>query len=439
MRFIRWLVLVALCLTDAGAAETALPEPLTLEAALAAVDVNHPLVAEAEADRQAAQARRDMARAADDLAIDLSLQARRVEPDADSPYPDHDDSRAVLTLDKTLYDFGRTRAGIDAGERLLQARRIALQDRLQQLRLRIMRRYFDVILADLEAARANEAMSISFVRADNARDRLKLGEISDIDALALENTYQRDLLARERAEDRQRQTRALLALALNRPEALPEDLEMPALPGLKKPLPAFEALLKAVYRNNLTLRALEQERQSLTARIQASRADNRPNLYLRLQAAEYRRRTGLRDPLTTMLGIDLPLYRGGRTNAQVATEASALTRLQAVIRRHRYSLRQSLLEQWQAVQTLQRQLHQAEVQRDFRDLDLDRARARYDLEIDTNLGDAMTLQTAAKKFMAQTRFDLAMARERLAYLTQNPALSALKPAERIERNQEETP
>ena len=84
-----------------GGDKTPLPAPLTLEAALSSVDESHPVIALARARYQAALAQRDIRAAADDSALRLSLQARRVEPDPDSPYQDYDDSRALLTLDKT--------------------------------------------------------------------------------------------------------------------------------------------------------------------------------------------------------------------------------------------------------------------------------------------------------------------------------------------------
>ncbi len=415
-------------LADEVDARPGLPDPLTLEAALSAIDPDHPLIATARAEESAAAAQRARAAAGDDMRLDLALEARRVEPYADSLYQDHDDSHAFVRLRKTLYDFGRTRQGVAAGEKLRRAREILVRHSEQQLRLDIMRRFFDVLLADLEAARANEAMSIAFVRLDNARKRFKLGELSDIEVLRLQTRYQSDLLERTRAEDRQRQTRAKLALALNRPEDLPSELETPELPGLKNPLPDYDVILKALYRNNLTLAALQLEHQSVVAAVEAAKARGRPDLYVQLQADAWRREIGLRRPFSAVLGLDVPLYRGDRTNAAVAEEKAALVRLDAEIRQTRFRLRQQLLEVWQSIETLQKQLHQARVQRDFRDLDLDRSRARYELEMDANLGDAMSLQSAARKFEAKTRFDLALARERLAQLVQNPAYSALQPS-----------
>ncbi|HBS25535.1 MAG TPA: hypothetical protein DD827_00140 [Gammaproteobacteria bacterium] len=84
-----------------------------------------------------------------------------------------------------------------------------------------------------------------------------------------------------------------------------------------------------------------------------------------------------------------------------------------------------------------RQLEQAKIQKEFRDLNLDRSRARYELEMATNFGDAMTQQSAARLFSARTEYQLALAREQLAELTQNLAYSALAPKLAPKLKQEE--
>ncbi len=421
------VVLLAVCSSLFAAELPALPEPLTLSFALSAVDENHPLIAEAAAQRDLAEANLSGAKAKDDASLDLSLQARRVNPVDHSLRLDTDDSRANLTLRKTLYDFGRTGHSISAGEVLLEARTTAVALTRQRQRQQIMRRYFDVMLSDLDAARANEAMSIAFVRFDNAKEQLDLGEISDIDALQLQNTYQEVLMQRNRAQDSQRQTRAQLALAMNRPDDLVDTIEPPELPGNTNPLPDYDELLKEMQQNNLTLRAAALERESRQESRKSAKAEGHPEIFLQLEAAEYQRDFRSREPLKAILGLDVPLYRGARTRSDVARASAEIAQLDAQTRRTQYLLRQELLELWQSVATLMRQLEQAKIQNEFRDLDLDRSRARYELELATNFGDAMTQQSAARLFSARTEYQLALAREQLAELTQNPAYSALAP------------
>ncbi len=443
---LRASVLAALLHTPAFAASEPppppepLPEPLTLPIALEAANLQHPAIARAAANARLANAQHEAARAIDDARLDLSLQARRIDLPADSTL-DENDSRAILSLQKTLYDFGRTGHASKATELVANAKNDLTLLAQQRQRLNIMRRYFDVILADLESARATEAMSISYVRFDNAKERHALGEITDIDLLALENTYQKDLREKNLADNRQRLSRAQLALALNRPEQLPSDLEAPDLPGLTTPLPEMEVLLEQARTHNLTLKALKNELESGLEKQAAARAERYPNLYVELQAAEYQQEFGSRSPFTAILGVDIPLYQGGRIDALQGTALAKTQQTKAALIEADYRLSEQILTLWQSIQQLTSQLDQADIQAEYRELYLDRSRAHYELEINTDLGDAMVAQSAARLFEAQTRFDLALARERLALLTQEPRYSALNPGDTppTDKNTEATP
>lgn len=402
-----------------------LPKPLTLKAALSTATDNHPDIASQDAELSLAQANLANARSQDDASLDLSLQGRHIDPAETAFNQDSNDSRAKLVFYKTLYDFGRSSQSANAGEALVASRERLLQLAKIRKRKEIMQRYFDVLLADLQFTVDSEANSIHFVRFDNAQERHELGEISDVDLLELENTYQQQRLKRQRSEDQQRQTRARLALAINHPDRLSAELETPVLPGNKNPLPEYQQLLKEARNNNLTLRSVSAELSAFQSRRKAARSERLPQFYLQLEAAEYERDIGSRDPFTAILGLDVPLYQGGRSNALVAQTEAGIGALKARHRAADFQLRQEILETWQNIQTLLMQNEQAEVLGDYRDLYLDRSRARYELETRTDLGDAMTEQSVAHLFSARTHFDLAIARETLVELTGNPAYSSL--------------
>lgn len=417
------------CLASArlSAEPAPLPEPLSLPAALAAIPADHPDLLAARAERDAAAAALTRARAGDDLNVDLDLQARRIRPAHSSPDLRHDDSRAVLRASKTLYDFGRTRQATAAGKADLAAGEAHLQRARQRLRRTVMARFFDVLLADLAAAREEEAMSVAYVRFDRARDRAEAGELSEVDLLALEDRYQQARLRRERAVARQRQTRARLALALGRPNQLPDELLPPDLPGLERPLPDFDALREQALIHSPELAALRAALAAGQARRAAARAERRPTLYLQVDAAHYAREFGARDPLTAILGLNVPLWQGGRVDGAVQAADAELTRLRARLGAARQQLEQDLLAAWQDIETLQLQRQSAALRADYRDLYLDRSRAQYELEIRTDLGDAMVQQSAARVYQAETDYHLALAWERLVELTGDPAWSALNP------------
>ena len=99
------------------AAVGSLPEPLTLEHALTLADETHPDLTASRAALEGAEARRLRAGATDDFEASLTLDARWVEPPELTTYPDeNNDSRAILSVSKRLYDFGRTSNAVEAAD-----------------------------------------------------------------------------------------------------------------------------------------------------------------------------------------------------------------------------------------------------------------------------------------------------------------------------------
>lgn len=414
------LALCALSPAMSGAEQPALEQPLSLEYALSLPLQTHPTLNRSRAALALAQAQQQQSDADNALSVTLSLDARYVEPPEQSTLGlagEHNDSRAALLVNKRLYDFGRNQHNRAAAAATVRSARLSYQDLRARQRLEIMRRFFDVILADLAFASDNEAMSTDYVALDRARERNTLGQVSDIDVLELQDRYQSTRLRRYAAQTRQRSTRALLAQTLGRPTDLPSALLNPALPGNDAALPEYEVLLDQALAHNPQRQALQQAWDAARQQIEASRAQARPVLNSYLEANAYQQDVGSRDPFRAGLILDIPLYTGGRTQAQIARAQAAIDEARARLGEFDYQLSQEILETWQAIQTLHAQREQANVRLDYRDLYLDRSRARYELDIKSDLGDAMAEQSAAQLFARQTEFALALSWAQLAVLT----------------------
>jgi outer membrane protein TolC len=419
----RALIATALCLASGAMAEARLPQPLALTDALAFADDEHPAVAQGRADILRGEAERLAADSANDLAVGLRLNPRWVEPNDVVADQSHNDSQVILRLSKPLYDFGRSSQALAAADTALRSREEQYLNLMARQRLEIMRRYFEVLLADLAYTRDNEAMAVAFVTLDRARNRNELGQVSDIDLLALEDHFQETRLRRMASLQETRSARNRLAMALNRPDEVPANLTRPSLPGNDRPVPELEELYALAEAGNRRLASLRLEAEAGSKRLAARRAERRPTLSLEAEAAHYERVLGSRDPLAAGLVLDIPLYNGRRVDASLAREQANLYDTQARIRQHELDLRQAVLETWLEIQRLNTQREQARVKADYRDLYLDRSRALYELEVQTDLGDAMTEQSDAMLFTAHTEFELALAWERLALLTGQPVFS----------------
>ncbi len=401
----------------AGAAATALPEPLSLREALRLAGENHPLLSASRADVEALQAGAARAYARDDIDIGARLEARFIEPSDVAADQSRNDSRAELFARKQLYDFGRTDALEAAAQTRVDGGRLRFTAELAQYRIRVMQAFFDVLVADLTFARDNEAMAVAFVAADRLRERNQLGQVSDARVLEQQNAYQSLRMQRVRAQARQRSSRARLAQLLNRPDDLPATLTPPALKENDQALPEYEDLVKAALANNPRVLSLKADLEAARLRMKAERAGARPVLSGSLSTAAGNRDISSRNPLEAELRLDIPLYRGARVDAEVASARADMHRLEAELKQLELDLRQDLLDVWLDIQTNLAQRQQVQVGTDYRALDFDRAQALYELQVKTDFGTALVGQSRAALLAAQTEYALALDWARLSALS----------------------
>jgi len=381
-----------------------LPQPLTLEQALAFSQAdNHPQTEAQLAAREAADAEREAAGAETGLDVRLLADGRYVEPSTNDRGGSTNDSRVQLVISKPLYDFGQTQARVAAADALVDSAALTLESVYRQRRLAIMRAFFEVLLADLDYAAANESMAIEYVRLDRLRDRNSLGQASDVELAQQQVRYEKGRTARYQAESRQRLTRGTLAEALNRPGELSAELVPPVLKGLDREIPTLDELVKLALDDNPALAGLRARAESDRNRIQAARAAGRPVLTGELEAADYAREFATRDRYRASLLLDVPLYTGGRDDARQAKALAGLHATEASIAQKESELREFLRNAVERLTLLKVEREGASAEQRFRDIDLDRARAEYEHEFAADLGNAMADYSAAK--LRRTRAD----------------------------------
>jgi hypothetical protein len=114
--------------------------------------------------------------------------------------------------------------------------RFTLLSQTNAKQLSIIRRFFDVLLADIHYAARNEQLAVDFIKLDRARERHQLGETSPIDIAELEASYQQTRLIRTAALKAQQLTRQALAIVLGTPDSPPVELRSPALSETFQPI-----------------------------------------------------------------------------------------------------------------------------------------------------------------------------------------------------------
>lgn len=411
-----------------------LPEPLTLKYALSLAEASHPDLSL----QQSAQARTEaeLLGAESDTAVSVSIEGRARWIQPPDVAPDNsvtDDHKISLFLRKPLYDFGQSSSRYEAALQANAGAEQRYQAALLQRRVAIMRAYFDVLLADMEYARDNEALATAYIAFDRLRTRQELGQASDIAVAELDSAYQQARLQLNLSETRQRATRAWLANVLGRPGMLPSELRTPILDYHLRPLPEYEKLLKQAMATSPLLKALQAELTATQQRLEASRASGRPRLDAELEASDYSRELGSSDHWRAGINLSVPLYTGGRVDALAAQQQAEIYRIQATLEQARYDLRQQVLEQWLELQTLKLRRERANSESDFRELYLDQSRANYEMEFKSDLGDAMVRLSEAQLELAKNNFDYAIAWEQLAALVGGPidlAAAESSPAEK---------
>jgi outer membrane protein TolC len=420
------LVFLAVGGLAAGGVQAA-EKALTLEAALAAADAPHPQLQSAQAQLDLALADQQIASSSKDATLTLEGALRRGQTTLNPPSW-LDDNSARLVLRKPLLDFGREQGFVEAARQEVNAQRLALLEARDARRIDIMARYFDVLLADAQAAADNEYTAAYYVSWDDAKKRFELGELNSRDLTQLEARYQDQREKRNRSQTLQRTSRQKLSNAINQPGHLPNLLDMPRLPQNNLALPEYEDLLPLAMQHNRKLLALQSRLNGVASRTDAIRASRAPTVDMELSASDYSRDTVTRDRYSGGLVLNWPIYQGERVDGKLARESAERIRIEAQAEQFRRDLAESLLDTWLEIDWLKNTARPAaKVQINYRDQALERARAEYEMEMKTNLGTAMADTQAASLRSQQVEFRLALAIARLEALLGQPIAEIIQP------------
>ena len=399
-------------LTSTHAAEQkseSLPEPLTLDLALNLIDQQHPDLRFANAGVQVSSSKLQQALSNNDLTVNLKANARWIEPSALASNQSNEDHRISLIVNKILYDFGRNSSQIDAASQQVLSQGLQYLNVRQLQHINVMKSYFDVVLADLQFYRYNEEMAVSYIRFDRTQIRAKLGQNTEVDVAKKNMEYQRIRRLRTHSENQQRVTRALLAQALNNPNNLPTTVTKPEIDAVTRKLPDIDSLQKTVKENNPELRSLRAKVVVAKNNIQFAHAGDNPILTGGLEAFGYTRETGASDKWRAQVTLDVPLWAGDRVDAAVANAKAKAYKIEAQVAQQEFIIQQQVLELVLGLRTLKTKYDEDLAGMDFAELSLDRNRALYELEVQSDLGYSMVNFSEAERKVVETGFNIALA------------------------------
>ncbi len=407
------LITIACCLQFSSvAAEQVqpLPEPLSLQQAMQlAQDMQHHQLLQAQAELGFAEQRQQAAESATGFRAQLELEAAYVEPSPVAPDQTHNDSYATLRLIKPLYDFSGSFEKADAASIEQEALQQNIETIIYQRKIDIARQFFEVILSDLKYAWDNEAMAIAYVRFDADKDRHALSQLSELEYLQAENRYLDSMHQRSLSETRQRHTRTVLAEVLNRPGQLPSSLVRPSLEQLKQAPPEFSELLEQVLQANPHIRLAEQQLKAAEQRLEASSRQLYPRLDAEVSVSEYSRELGSSDEWRAELRMVVPLYENSYMKSEVSKARAEWLQQSATLQRIKSDVRARALQLWQTIELLSKRQKQLETTMYLREIELDKNRALYEMEVKTDLGNAMVAISEVRYRQAKNEFELALA------------------------------
>ena len=437
MKTLAWsqtTLILALCSGAAPCAQP-LPEPLTLEVALrSAENPEHYELIEIEQRQQALSAELGIASGNQDFRIDLTGRIREVglnDIAEEEGEDDGGDNAASLILSKPLYDFGLQ----DTREGRLRLQMEALQQQklllIERRRLEILEKYFAVLNADNQFLAENEAMAIGFIRYDNAVQDQELGAAAEVDVLRLQTEYEMTRRKRHLAEQRQRLTRSILAEAMGYPGQLSSTLELPAIDSSRKLPEDIDALVAQALQFSLEARVAQSNTRAAHAAIQIAESIGGPSLDLELEVSTYERETRTRDDWRAGLYLEIPLYSGS-SRARIQQASAHYQRALAQQQQLQSQLRVEVLKLWQHLRQLQLEIEGRNIEWEYRDRELDRSRAEYELEYKTDLGDSMVQYSRINAERLQALYEYELAYQRLVALVGEDYLAQSAPPQQME-------
>ncbi|GAB6069968.1 hypothetical protein JCM30760_10650 [Thiomicrorhabdus hydrogeniphila] len=333
---------------------------------------------------------------------------------------DEDFNLLALHVGKVIYDFDRSDSQLESDKFLLGQQTEILKMVENNQRLNVVKAYLNVLLADFQYRIDNEQMAIDYVSYDDLKDKHSVGQVSDVDLLAGQQSYQKALVKRQQAEQHQLQTRIELANVIGLPDARPDELKFPDLKSFdlrsSKNL-KLEDVQKQVLANNPQLIALKQAQQSEIYALKNAKNTSLPTVRADAWVGSLSSYPEIREGnWRAEISVDVPLYDGGAKSSAMGKAQANLNKIKAKIQKLEQSLRTRVADIYFKIKMLGAEKEQHKIFGDYADLYLDYSRALYENESTTDLGDSMVRLSESNYETVEWQFKQALLWLELDYL-----------------------
>ncbi|MBA5248929.1 MAG: hypothetical protein FE834_05270 [Gammaproteobacteria bacterium] len=391
-----------------------IPNPLSLEQALK-IGKNQSL----EVQKQRLTVRANLldlenAKSNFDIKYRLDLQLAQ----RDNYSNNIDNSHAFIHLEKTLFKQNST-LDINTAQQTIHRANQTLAYLQKEKDIEIMRRFFAVILADMRLETILEALAISAIRAGNVQDDFDIHKASEVTLLEKQAITQLDVSKRIKAEAQQILKRAKLAdiLAIEY-ENRPDDLVTPKLKDyFSKPIAVFDVLRKNAFKNNASLQIMRQNLSSIKHQINSHKNDYGIVIKANARIGEQAYLRDKNGKLRFGINLTMPLGTDNNKQQSIAKLSIQAQQIKLDIQQFKQKLSSQVLTLWITLNELKQVQKALITELDYRDLYLERASAYYEMELESDIGNALTQFTNTEYKLAKNQFDFVILFEELTLLT----------------------
>lgn len=338
--------------------------------------------------------------------FDLDLQLARRDNEI---LDDRNYSHAFVKINKVLFDQNIEIAQ-DVAKSALKNERFTLQQLRDEKIIQVMQAFFNIILADMRYETILERLAMSAIRADRVQDDFDIQDASEVALLEKQALTQIDVSKRIEGEAQQIITRAKLAQLLDITyENRPDDLVKPNLKHFfKKELSEFEVWQKKVQSSNSELIELRRVLADLKQQRNFEVSNQEVIISSTIRLGEQTYDSSKNGSWRTGLNFTMPFGQSYSQKKKTAEILAKIQQQQLRIDQHAQDLNQQSLTLWLKLKTLKQLNATLITELDYRDLYLERARANYEMEIKSDIGDAMSNLTDTEWKLTKNEFDFVL-------------------------------
>lgn len=311
---------------------------------------------------------------------------------SDGPLGESTTNTARLNLDWTVYDFGRSRLGIDIAKESVLATRQALVGIEQNVLLSAVGAYMDVRRAAQEVQINGTSVNVISEQLKAAQDRFDVGQITRTDVALAEARLAAARAALAAAEGDLNVARAAYKAAVG------HDSDgrtiLPATPAFPRTLAEAQAIAQRLHPS---VRQAQHQAKVADLQLELARAGHLPTLGLNLRAGEDDEGEGSG---VATLQLNQPLFTGGRIASGERKAMAGRDAARAALTRTAVEVTQQVANAWSGIEV-------ARAQTAAIDLQIQAAQSAYDgTREEAALGARTTLDVLdAERELLQAKSD----------------------------------